>query len=92
MFKTQNLIRKTNPVNFNSVGPILLKISLLKGKNNSLFENEFELTAAEMFLKIWELEYLKIQVPAKRKIRSFTEFSCVPCVYPDLIMKLSCHE
>ena len=51
MFKTQKKKKKTNPENFNSVGLILLKISLLKGKNNSLFENEFELTVAEMFLK-----------------------------------------
>ena len=35
MIKKQNLPRATNPENFNSVGQILLKISLLEGKNNS---------------------------------------------------------
>ena len=37
---TENLLRETNPENFSSIGQILLKISFLNGKNNSLWENE----------------------------------------------------
>ena len=40
MFILQNLLRTTNPENFSSIGQILLKISFLKGKNNSFWENE----------------------------------------------------
>ena len=42
MLILQNLLRITNPENFSSIGQILLKISFLKGENNSFWENELK--------------------------------------------------
>lgn len=51
MFKAQNVLRTTNP-------EVLLKISFRRGKNNLIEKIRFELSGAEMFLKI---------IPVKQK-------------------------
>ena len=51
MLKAQNLLRATNPETFTSIRQILLKISFLKGKNNSFEKTNYELTVTEI-LKI----------------------------------------
>ena len=38
--KTQKLLRKTNSKNFSWIGHVILKISFLKDKNHSFWENE----------------------------------------------------
>ena len=64
MLLAQNLLRTTNPENFSSIGQILLKISFLKGENNSFRENDrLRLTVTES-VKI-KLQYLKIQILRK---------------------------
>ena len=40
MLIPQNVLRKTNPENFSSIGPITLKRSFVKGDNNSIWENK----------------------------------------------------
>ena len=56
------LLRTANPENFSSIGQILLKISFLKAKNNSFWENycSFELAVTEILKNI--LQYFKIQI------------------------------
>lgn len=45
MLKTQNVLRTTNP-------EVLLKLSFPKGKNHLIEKIRFEISGAEIFLKI----------------------------------------
>ena len=74
MLKTQNLLRTTNPENFGSIWQTLLKISFLKGKNNSLFwKTSFELIHRNRNSKN-KFQYLKIHILIKTKIRQLAKF------------------
>ena len=79
MLQTQNLLRATNPETFSSIRQILLKISFLKGKNNSFEKTNYELTVTEILkIELWYLS-VKIQILVKKKIRFlFPEFREYP--------------
>ena len=47
----QHLLRTTNPENFGSIGQMLLKISFLKGENNSFEKMSSKLTVTKIFRK-----------------------------------------
>ena len=68
-FKSLATLIITNPVVNSSV---LLHKSFSKQKKNRLEKTNFEVTVTEI-LKTVKLQYLKIQIPVKAKIRLFLQ-------------------
>ena len=69
MLLPQNLLRTTNPLNFSSIGQILLSQNIFSQRQQTRFEKtSLEITLTEI-LKI-KIQYLKIQIPLKTEIQN----------------------